>query len=80
MAENNTTMVASSRDGDILNPMQAVKIVEGFLILVGNILLVVIILSQKNLRRKEFLTLAGLAVGDAIYGECRTRQSYENKK
>ncbi len=68
---NNNTTVTTSSIGEILTAKTVIKTLEGFLILVGNILLMVIILSQKKLRRKEFLTLAGLAFGDAIFGESR---------
>ena len=44
-------------------------VIMGSMIALTNLLLIGAILSHKKLRRKEFLTLSGLAFGDLIYGK-----------
>ncbi len=42
--------------------------IEGILMVLGNALLICVILSYKALRRKELYIMAGLAMGDLLYG------------
>ncbi len=43
--------------------------VEGILMVSGNILLIFVIMAYKALRRKEMYIVAGLALGDMLYGK-----------
>ncbi len=43
--------------------------VEGILMVSGNILLICVIMSYKALRRKEMYIVAGLGLGDMLYGK-----------
>ena len=46
-----------------------IRYIEATVICIGNFLLAAIILGHQKLRRKEMLPIAGLAIGDTIYGK-----------
>ncbi len=54
----------------------SIRLAEGSVMCLGNLLLAVIILKHKQLRRKEMMPIAGLAIGDAIYGEGQSLEWY----
>lgn len=49
-------------------------LMEGILMILGNALLILVITAYKPLRRKEMYIMAGLAMGDLLYGRYNPAQ------